>query len=111
MVEIAQGFEHCRIATNFRDAGVQAGLAGRLEIHKLVDQHLRHGGAIDFVKRVLALLPALNFLSMGGPKIGGQGHRARIQQITVFQCFVVLVIVGGKAQRAGLDAHIDVLRH
>ena len=111
VVEVAQGFEHCGISPDFCHARIQAGLTRRLKVHKLVDQHAGHSGAIDLVKGVLSLLPAFNALAVGGPKVGGQRHRARIQQIAVFQGFVVLVVVGGQAQGTGLDAHIDVFGH
>jgi hypothetical protein len=56
-------------------------------------------------------LPALNRLPVCGPKVCRQRHGARIQQVTVFQCFVVLVIVGSQAQRPRLNPHIDVFGH
>ena len=60
---------------------------------------------------MLALLPALHTLAVGGPEIGGQGHGAGVQQVAVFQGFVVLVVVGGQTQSTGFDPHIDVFRH
>ena len=96
---------------DFSHSGIKAWLARRLEVNKLVDQQLGHDGAGDAVKSVGALLPALDRTAMGSPNIGRKRQGAGIQQVAIFQRFVVLVVVGGEAQRARLDSHVDVFGH
>jgi hypothetical protein len=45
------------------------------------------------------------------PEVVRQLDDARVQQVGIFQHVVVEVVLGRQAQRARLDAHVDVFRH
>ncbi len=56
-------------------------------------------------------MPAFHALAMLGPEVVGQQHHPRVQQVLVLEDLVVEVVLGGQAERARLDAHVDVFRH
>ena len=93
MREIFQCFQHHGFATNLGHARIQAGFTGRLEIHKLVDMQLWNDGAAQTVKGLAATLPTLHRLGVFDPKIVGESQCAGVEQVAVFQRFVVLVIL------------------
>ena len=82
--EVFEGFQHHRIAAYLGDAGVQAGLARRLVIHKLVDVQVGHDRTAEAVEGVATALPAFHFFGVFEPKVFGERDAARIQQIAVF---------------------------
>ena len=108
MAKIFEGFQDRCFAPNFSDAGIQAGLSGCFQVHKLVNQQTWDKGATEAVKSVAALLPTLNGLAMPIPKIGGQCQCTRIHQVAVFQDLVVLIVFCRQPQSSGFDSHVDV---
>ena len=63
------------------------------------------------VIRVPALLPRLHVLAVLVPEIRGQLLHAGVEEIGVLEHLVVEIILGRQAQRARLDAHVDVFGH
>ena len=45
------------------------------------------------------------------PEVGRQRQHTRVQQVAVFECLVVEIVLSGQAQCTRLDAHVDVLGH
>ena len=45
------------------------------------------------------------------PEVVGQGAGAGIEDVGILQHLVVEIVLGQQVERAGLDAHVDVLRH
>ena len=107
---VAQGFQHRGLVADLDHARVQAGLVGCFKVHVLVDQHLAGERAGEAVVGLAAVLPALHVLGFF-PEVCGQGQAAGVQQVAVVPRLVVAVVLGGQAQCARLDAHIDVLGH
>ena len=58
-----------------------------------------------------ALLPRFHPLAVLVPEIAGEFARAGIEQLRVLQHLVVEIVLGGDAECARLDPHVDVLRH
>jgi hypothetical protein len=109
--EILQRFEHRRAVTDLCHARIQAGLSRRFKVDKLVDQQTWNQRTGDAVIGVCPLLPAFYGVAVCGPEVGREGERASVQQVAIFQRFVILIVVSGQTQCAGLDPHIDVLGH
>ena len=57
-----------------------------------------------------ALLPRFDAFAVAIPEIGRKLAHARVEEIGVLEHLVVEIILGGEAQRVGLDPHVDVLR-
>jgi len=60
---------------------------------------------------VAALLPRFHPLAVLLPEVRRQLAHAAVQQLGVLEHLVVEVVLGGKADRVRLDAHVDVFRH
>ena len=80
-------------------------------IDELVDQQARAQRAVHAVVGVARLLPGFHVLAVLVPEIARQLAHAGVEQVGVFEHLVVEIILGGEAQRARLDAHVDVLGH
>ena len=68
-------------------------------------------GAGHFVKHAAGFLPRIQMGAVVCPKIGRQLAVAAIEDIAVFQHFIVGVVFGVQPERACFDADIDVFRH
>ena len=109
MAIVDQGFEREAGAAGIGDAGLQRLLA--VLIDELIDQHLAGCRPGQAVVGAAFLLPRLHALGVAFPKCLVQFAGAGIEQIGILEHLVVEVVLRLEAQRAGLDAHVDVLRH
>src|SRR5688572_1428226 len=104
---VAQRLDHRHAPGSFLDQRVQRTLAGFV-VDELVQVQLRHQRSADAVVGVAILLPRLDVAPVRIPEILGQGPHAGVEEVGVLQHLVVVVVLGGEAERARLDAHVDV---
>ena len=108
--EVAHHAQHGGVALALAYLGEQW-CAAIFQIEELVDEHLRHQRATDAVETGAIVLPGFHVPAVGFPEVGGQGERAAVEQVEVVGDLIIEVVLGRQTQRAGLDAHVDVLRH
>ena len=69
-----------------------------------------HQRARQTIVRMPALLPRFDAFAVPIPEIGGKLAHTGIEEVGVLEHLVVEIILGGEAQRVGLDPHVDILR-
>jgi hypothetical protein len=107
MAVVDQGFEFRRLAgADFypRLQGLRTFLPD-----ELIDQQVGAEGALDAVVGAAVLLPGFQAFAVGIPEIGWQFHAAGVEEVGILQHLVVEIVLCVEAQRAGLDAHVDIL--
>ncbi len=107
---VAQRLEHRHAPVLLPDQRVQRPFA-RLVVDELVELQLRHQRAAHAVVGVAVLLPGFEVLAVRVPETGFEPAHAGVEEVVVLQHLVVGVVLGGEAERARLDAHVDVFRH
>ena len=91
------------------------GCVKSLTLAVLVDELVQHEFAAQRTAHPVVdmpvLLPGLHVVAVVVPERRAQFAHAGVEQVGVFENLVVVVVLGGQAQRTRLDAHVDVLRH
>jgi hypothetical protein len=100
-----------RLAGDFLDDRVERRFAGLFLVQEFVQMQRRNQRAGDAIVRMTALLPRLHAFRVPVPEVGRKLAHARIKELGILEHLVVEIVLGGDAQRARLDAQVDVLGH
>jgi hypothetical protein len=76
---------------------------------EFIDQQVGTERTLDAVIGAAVLLPGFEALAVGIPEIRRQFEGAGVEEVGILEHLVVEVVLCFEAQRAGLDAHVDVL--